>query len=43
MSKTNYGIAEATFKLRYANHHKSVNHEKHKCDTELSNEYWRMA
>ena len=42
MSKTYYGIAEATFKLRYAYHRKSANHEKYKNDTELSNKHWRM-
>ena len=43
MSKTYYGIAEATFKLRYAYHLKSANHEKYKNDTELSNKHWRMT
>ena len=29
-------------KQRYGNHKKSFNHEKHRTDTELSKEYWRL-
>ena len=35
-----YGITETKFKLRYANHIKSLRHEKHQSVTELSNELW---
>ena len=37
-----YGISEGTFKQRYGNHKKSFNHEKHRTDTELLKEYWRL-
>ena len=37
-----YGISETTFKTRYLNHKKSFNHEKHKNDTQLSNELWKI-
>ena len=36
------GLCETTFKLRYANHKKSFNHEKYKNNTELSKEYWKI-
>ena len=29
-------------KTRYSNHKKSFNHEKHKNDTQLSNELWKI-
>ena len=34
--------SEGTFKQRYGNHKKSFNHEKHRTDTELSKEYWKL-
>ena len=40
--KVYYVTSEGTFKQRYGNHNKSFNHEKHRTDTELSKEYWRL-
>ena len=40
--KIYYGITKTKFKQRYANHIKSFRHEKHQCDTELSNELWSI-
>ena len=40
--KIYYGTSEGTLKQRYGNHKKSFNHEKHRTDTELSKEYWRL-
>ena len=40
--KIYYGISETKFKTRYLNHKKSFNHEKHKNDTQLSNELWKI-
>ena len=40
--KIYYGITKPKFKQRYANHIKSFRHEKHQCDTELSNELWSI-
>ena len=40
--KIYYGTNEGAFKQRYGNHKKSSNHEKHRTDTELSKEYWRL-
>ena len=40
--KKYYGTSESRFKQRYGNHKKSFNHEKHRADTELSKEYWRL-
>ena len=40
-SRIYYGTSEGTFK-RYGNYNKSFNHEKHRTDTELSKEYWRL-
>ena len=40
--KIYYGKAEATYKLRYANHRKFFNQKKSECNSELSNEYFRM-
>ena len=40
--KIYYGTSEGTFKVRYANHKKSLNIERYKTDTELSKEYWRL-
>ena len=37
-----YRTSEGTFKQRHGNHKKSFNHEKHRKDTELSKEYWRL-
>ena len=36
------GTSEGTFKQRHGNHKKSLNHEKHRTDTKLSKEYWRL-
>ena len=33
--KIYYGTSEYTFKQRYGNHKTSLNHEKHRTDTEL--------
>ena len=47
-TETNYepkvyiGLAETTFKKRYANHKKSMNHKKYENETELSKEYWKI-
>ena len=41
-TKIYYGISETKFKTRYSNHKKSFNHEKHKNDTQLSNELWKI-
>ena len=41
-TKVYYGICDATFKLRYANHKKSFSHRNHKLDTEISNKFWRI-
>ena len=40
--KIYYGTSEGTFRQRYGNHKKSFNHEKHRKDTELSKEYWKL-
>ena len=36
------GLHHERFKQRYGNYKKSLNHEKHKTDKELSNEYWEL-
>ena len=41
-TKIYYDISETKFKTRYSNHKKSFNHEKHKNDTQLLNELWKM-
>ena len=41
-TKIYYGISETKFKTRFSNHKKSFNHEKHKNDTQLSNELWNI-
>ena len=38
--KIYYGISGTKFKTRFSNHQKSFNHEKHKNDTQPSNELW---
>ena len=38
--KLYYSISETKFKTRYSNHKISLNHEKHKNDTQLLNELW---
>ena len=38
-TKLYHGIYETTFKLRYTNHKKSINHRNRKSDTEVSNEF----
>ena len=38
-TKVYYGICKTTFKLRYANHKKSLNHRICKSDTEISNKF----
>ena len=40
--KSYIGAAGTTFKLRYANHKKSFNHETYGNETELSKEVWRL-
>ena len=37
-----YRTSKGTFKQRYRNYAKSLNHEKHRTDAELSKEYWRL-
>ena len=39
--KVYIGLAETTFKRRFANHKKSFKHEKYENETELSKEYWK--
>ena len=41
-TKIYYEISETKIKTRYLNHKKSFNHEKHKNDTQLSNELWKI-
>ena len=41
-TKIYYGISETVFKLRYANHKKTLNKIKYQTDTELSNKYWNI-
>ena len=41
--KIYYGISEGAFKQRHGNDKKSFNHEKHRADAELSEEYWRLT
>ena len=40
--KIYYGTSYSTFKQQYGSHKKSLNHENHKTDTELSKEFWRL-
>ena len=37
-----YETSAETFKQCYGNHKKSFNHEKHRTDTELLKECWRL-
>ena len=41
-TKIYYGISGTKFKTRFSNHKKSFNQEKHKDDTQLSNELWNI-
>ena len=41
-NKVYYGIHETTFKLRYTDHKKSLNHWNRKSDTDLSNKFRRI-
>ena len=41
-TKIYYSISETKLKTRFSNHKKSFNHEKHKNDTQLSNELWNI-
>ena len=41
-TKIYYGISETKFKTRHSNHKKSINYEKQKNDTQLSNELWKI-
>ena len=41
-TKIYYGISEKKFKIRFWNHKKSFNHEKHKNDTQLSYQLWNI-
>ena len=36
------GVSETTFKVCYCNHKKSLTKQRHKNDTELSKEYWKV-
>ena len=40
--KIYYGICETAFKLRYANHEKSLNQRNRKSDAELPNKFWKI-
>ena len=40
--KVYLGVSETTFKVRYGNHKKSFTKQRHKNDTELSKEYWKV-
>ena len=40
--KAYVGASGTSFKLRYANHKKSFNHEKYENETELSKEVWKL-
>ena len=35
-------VSETTFKVCYSNHKKSFTNKRHKSDTELSKEYWKV-
>ena len=41
-AKIYYGISETKFKPRFSIHKKSFNYKKHKNDTQLSNELWKI-
>ena len=40
--KVYLGVSEATFKVRYGNHKKQFTKQRHKNDTELSKEHWKV-
>ena len=40
--KVYLGVSETTFKVRYGNHKKLLTKQRHKNDTELSREYWKV-
>ena len=40
--KVYLGVSETTFKVRYGNHKKSFTKQRHKNDTELSREHWKV-
>ena len=40
--KVYLGVSETTFKVRYGNHKKSFTKQRHKRDTKLSKEYWKV-
>ena len=40
--KIYYGITKTKFKVRCANHIKSLRHENHQSNTEFSNELWSI-
>ena len=40
--KVYLGVSETTFKVRYGNYKKSFTKQRHKNDTELFKEYWKM-
>ena len=42
MVKKYIGLCETSFKKRYANHKKSLKHERYKNSTTLSTEFWRL-
>ena len=41
-TKIYYDKSETKFETRFSKHKKSFNHEKHKNDTQLSNELWNI-
>ena len=40
--KVYLGVSETTFEVCYGNHKKSFTKQRHKNDTELSKEYWKI-
>ena len=40
--KVYLGVSETTFKVRYGNHKNLLTKQRHKNDTELSKEYWKI-
>ena len=42
MEKIYYGISEYSFKQQYEKYKKPLTHKKHRTDTEVSKEYWKL-
>ena len=42
IEKVYLDVSETTFKVCYGNHKKSLTKQRHKNDTELSKEYWKV-